>query len=242
MPLRVREAAERLDVTAAELIDWLRKRGVAVRGPSSVVSPEVLKPFRKARVRKVAIERRTKGERRNARAPLPPGQDARAPVPSLKDRRKVKAPPLLAGKRALVDGSNVAFAGGKKPRLEVLVAVVGALKAAGAAPVEVVCDATLRHHFREHSSRDFAAFEKHVDSGVFGQAPPGHTADEVLLVRLQTVSSAVLVSNDSFGKDERRFAPPDLPARQIKLYASDDAVTLLLPAAMGGGALTRPFD
>ena len=228
----VRDAAIKLGVSAPELIDWLRKRGLRIGGPSSPVASAALKGFRK----RIAVERRTKGERRERPANPPP-----AGKPRTRERRKVKAPPLLAGRRVLVDGSNMAFAGGKQPRLRVLEAVVAALRAAGASVVEVICDATLRHKFREHAPTEVAAFEQAVDEGRFGQAPPGHPADEVLLVRLHAVPDALLASNDSFTKDERRFAPADLPARQIKLYASDDGVTLLLPAALGGGALTRPL-
>src|SRR5947209_5126726 len=96
----VREAALKLGVPASQLIDWLRKRGVPVRGPSTPVKPSELRAFRK----QVPIERRTKGERR-----------VRRPEQSAADRRKARETPLLAGRRALVDGSNIAFGGGKMP-------------------------------------------------------------------------------------------------------------------------------
>lgn len=130
---------------------------------------------------------------------------------------------------ALVDGSNLAY-DGAVPRVSRLMTVRRALESAGFDAVEVVCDANLRHRFRERNRQDARAFDVGLRSRLWSQSPAGVSADQVLLRRLNADPDAIVVSNDAFAKDEDdAYRPGDLAERHVRVHFHRDGVQLLYP-------------
>ena len=119
--------------------------------------------------------------------------------------------------KALVDGANVAHAGGEEPRLANIHAMCGKLREEGLDPV-VVVDAALRHRID-----DEAGDEALVEEGVIRQAPAGTDADYFILSFARELEAAV-VSNDRFR--ERIEAFPEARDRIIRYMIVDGEVVL----------------
>ncbi len=140
---------------------------------------------------------------------------------------------------ALVDGSNIALGGTRVPKLERLLAVKRGLLSAGVARVEVICDASLRHRFRENNPSQSELFQRGLDAGLWFQTPARVTADRVILERMKDDPNCVAVSSDAFGKPEDEpHRPPDLSDRQVRVQFYPDSVQLIYPDLWANAPVT----
>ena len=121
------------------------------------------------------------------------------------------------GGTALVDGANVAHAGGDVARLANIRAMCGKLREEGLEPV-VVVDAALRHRID-----DGRGYEEMVEEGLIRQAPAGTDADYFILAFARELEAAV-VSNDRFR--ERIDAFPEARDRIIRYMIVNGEVVL----------------
>ena len=139
----------------------------------------------------------------------------------------------LSGKVALVDGSNIAWGSDSlEPRTERLHTTRRALQRAGFRHVEIVCDASLRHHFKVRTPEQYAEFEDGLGSQLWSQTPRGRSFDRVILERLKADENAVVVSNDAYLKPEDQpYRPVDLEKRHIRVQFYKDRLQLLFPEA-----------
>ena len=130
---------------------------------------------------------------------------------------------------ALVDGSNIALDESRTPHVERLHAVRRALEKAGFRRVEIVCDATLRHRFRDVNLAEYEEFERGLGK-LWVQVPAGTSTDRVVLERLKADQNAVVVSNDTYSKEkDEQYRPVDLEDRRIKTLAYGDSLQLIYP-------------
>ena len=119
--------------------------------------------------------------------------------------------------KALVDGANVAHAGGEEPRLANIRAMCVKLRDEGLDPV-VVVDAALRHRID-----DEAGYEALVEEGVIRQAPAGTDADYFILSFARELDAAI-VSNDRYR--DRISAFPEARDRVIRFMIVNGEVVL----------------
>ena len=120
------------------------------------------------------------------------------------------------GRKALVDGSNVAHSSeGEKARLRNIELVVEKLQEEGLEPI-VVADAELRHQIYQVQE-----YEARIDAGDIRQAPAGTDADYFILSFARELDAAI-VSNDRFR--DRLDAFPDARDRMIRYMILEDEV------------------
>jgi hypothetical protein len=120
--------------------------------------------------------------------------------------------------RAIVDGSNVAFATeGGEPRLGNIRLVCNKLREEGLEPI-VVVDAALRHRIDEAGE-----YERLVEAGELKQAPAGTDADYFILSFAREMD-AFVVSNDRFRDHQDAF--PEARENVIRFMVVDEEVVL----------------
>lgn len=101
----------------------------------------------------------------------------------------------------LVDGSNVLFGGGSKPRVENLQLVMRKLEGEGHRYI-VFIDASARHKF---GGREKPVFERMISRGIVQQVPAHTPADRWILEYAGKHPEYKILSNDTFRGWESKF-------------------------------------
>jgi hypothetical protein len=121
------------------------------------------------------------------------------------------------GRKALVDGANVAHASESDARLRNIQLICSKLEEEGYEPI-IVVDASLRHRIDERGE-----YERMVEAGEIRQTPAGTDADYFILSFARELDAAI-VSNDRFR--DRIDAFPDARDRIIRYMIVADEVVL----------------
>lgn len=129
----------------------------------------------------------------------------------------------MATKKAVVDGSNVAYeetTGDGKPRVANIVGMRQALMRLGYSPT-IIVDATLRHEID-----DPVQLEGLMENGTIHQAPANTDADYFVIETAER-EGGVVVSNDMF--ERYREENPWLDERRVPYMIVNGELQLHLP-------------